>query len=185
LTQRKHHDRAVTKLAFQSRHSFAEHETFMNLDSHPALQPSGATASGGKPGVLQVRVPEPAAPAQAVLKSKNVGLLCDDPALPEALLAYRAAVDLGAHVSLVRPRFTGEQEGRAIPETARMLGRLYDVLACVALPRGLVDVLRGEAGVPVVGDLDIDAQAEAVAGTSLATEERLLQWQRALAASLG
>ncbi|MEP6503287.1 MAG: hypothetical protein ABJD97_08165 [Betaproteobacteria bacterium] len=109
-------------------------------------------------------------------------MLCDDPSLPEALLAYRAAVDLGAHVSLVRPRFGGEEEAHAIPETARMLGRLYDVLACVALPRHLVEAVRDASGVPVVGDIDIEAP-RAIADDAYAAE-RLHLWQRALAASL-
>jgi ornithine carbamoyltransferase len=97
--------------------------------------------------------------AQAALKGKNLGLLCDDPSQPEALLAYRAAVELGAHVSLVRPRFEEQGDAQAMPETARMLGRLYDGVACVAIPRAVTDQLRALSGVPVIDELDIVAPA--------------------------
>ena len=129
---------------------------------------------------------------RALLKDKNLGLLCDDPSLDDALLAYRAAVDLGARVALVRPRFTGAQEVRAIPETARMLGRLYEIIVCVALPADLVEALRRESGVPVLGDIDVEARAGSACEPSPASDDprdfhsaqRLRQWHKALAASL-
>ena len=169
----------------------------MSFQSHPASPGGIPSGTGGQPGSLDGRpsllgARATAAPARAALAGKNLGLLCDDPSLEEALLAYRAAADLGAHVSLVRPRFTGERELRAVPETAHMLGRLYDVIACVALPPELVEALRSGAGVPVVGDFDIDARLLASAGVATAvdsllvasTGERLAQWEKALAASL-
>ncbi len=128
----------------------------------------------------------------ALLKDKNLGLLCDDPSLDDALLAYRAAVDLGARVALVRPRFTGEQEVRAIPETAHMLGRLYEIIVCVALPADLVEALRRESGVPVLGDIDVESRAGSACEPPTAVDDmldfhsarRLRQWHKALAASL-
>jgi hypothetical protein len=169
----------------------------MSLQSHPASKGAGPSGAGGQSVALQGLAASNAAcragpPARTALAGKNLGLLCDDPALEEALLAYRAAADLGAHVSLVRPRFTGEQELRAVPETAHMLGRLYDVIACVALPALLVEALRSGAGVPVVSDLDIDARLRAAGteataiGPSLvaAAGERLAQWENALASSV-
>lgn len=126
-----------------------------------------------------------ASPARTVLAGKNLGLLCDDPALEEALLACRAATELGARVSLVRPRLDGERERGALPETAHVLGRLYDVIACVALPAELVAALRDAAGVPVVGDVDLDAcPPDPGATTDFAADRRRL-WALALAASLG
>jgi ornithine carbamoyltransferase len=126
--------------------------------------------------------------AQGVLKGKNLGLLCDDPSQPEALLAYRAAVELGAHVSLVRPRFEEQGEAAALAETAHMLGRLYDAVACVALPRAVTDELRALARVPVIDELDIGwsaaaSRVAAAAGTGLEAprgDERLFLWQLAL-----
>lgn len=158
--------------------------------ANPAASPSeagalhqGAPAVPGEARIERVR---------AVLKDKNLGLLCDDPSLDDALLAYRAAADLGARVALVRPRFTGEQELRAVPETAHMLGRLYDVLVCVALPADLVKALRRDSGVPVVGDIDVEpvvASAGPPPGpvddlAEIDADQRLRQWQRALADGL-
>ena len=148
----------------------------MSLQSHPAPPGTGATPADAAGGRAQ-------GPGPAALKGRNLGLLCDDPALPEALLAYRAAATLGAHVSLVRPRFGGDDEAHAVPETARMLGRLYDVIACVALPRRLVDALRDASGVPVVGDIEIDVLDPCDVDDRVG--QRLLLWQRALVASLG
>lgn len=169
----------------------------MSLQSHPASQGVGPSGAGGQSAALQGLAAPGAAcrvetPARTALAGKNLGLLCDDPSLEEALLAYRAAADLGAHVSLVRPRFTGEQELRAVPETAHMLGRLYDVIACVALPPQLVGALRRGAGVPVVSDLDIDARLRAARAQAPAIDpslvaspgERLAQWENALASSV-
>jgi hypothetical protein len=162
----------------------------MNFQSHPASRGAGLSGASGHSAWSEGGDPPRAAsgPTRAVLAGKNLGLLCDDPSLEEALLAYRAAVDLGARVALVRPRFTGEQELHAIPETAHMLGRLYDVLACVALPPEVVEALRSNAGVPVVGDFDIGAREldSGVAATSIEAcdGERLRQWETALAASL-
>jgi ornithine carbamoyltransferase len=123
-----------------------------------------------------------AAVARMALRGKEVGLLCDDPSQPEALLAYRAAIELGAHVSLVRPRFAELGGSEAIREAARMLGRLYDGVACVAIPVAAIEQLRTFAGVPVIvepaaGLMLIDAV------THLETEEdRCLSWQVALVA---
>ncbi len=164
----------------------------MRFPSHPASHGAGPSGLAGQPGAIEGHPCSngaclPGEPVRAALAGKNLGLLCDDPSLEEALLAYRAAADLGAHVSLVRPRFAGEQEFHAIPETARMLGRLYDIIACVALPPDLVEALRSGAGVPVVGDFDIDASlaaAAAKASVPPSAGERLRQWEKVLAASV-
>lgn len=128
--------------------------------------------------------------AQGALKGKNIGLLCDEPSQPEALLAYRAAVELGAHVSLVRPRFDEGGDPEAMSETARVLGRLYDAVACVAIPRSVSDQLRALRGVPVIDELDLAASAVRLAagcadGTDVAdlpTTDRHFLWQLALIA---
>ena len=167
----------------------------MSLRSHPAAHDASPSCTGvpsAGPDQAASRARPEGAAARAALAGKNLGLLCDDPSLEEALLAYRAAADLGAHVSLVRPRFTGEREVLAIPETAHMLGRLYDVIACVGLLPDLVEALRSEAGVPVVGDVDIDARLLASASVATPAQSslvaadggRLAQWHKALAASL-
>jgi len=126
--------------------------------------------------------------AQGALKGKNIGLLCDEPSQPEALLAYRAAVELGAHVSLVRPRFDERGDSQAMSGTARVLGRLYDAVACVAIPRDVSDQLRALHGVPVIDELDVTASAVRLAaghagGTDIdafPAADRHCLWQLAL-----
>lgn len=126
-----------------------------------------------------------AAVGRATLMGRKVGLLCDDPAQPEALLVCRAASELGAHVSLVRPQLEDVDEAKAA-ETARVLGRLYDALACVGLPSRLVLQLRERAGVlvldhdavsklqPAGGSLNFEVMSPSVA------DKYKVAWQKAL-----
>jgi ornithine carbamoyltransferase len=117
-------------------------------------------------------------------------LLSEDPAQPDALSVCRAAIELGAHVSLVRPQLDGADSGKAA-DTARMLGRLYDALACVALAPQLVEQLRERAGVPVLDDASVlslqglppSQPAGGFARTTM--EDHKIAWQAALLASLG
>jgi len=119
------------------------------------------------------------------LRGRNVGLLCDDPAQPEALLVCRAATELGAHVSLVRPQLENVDEMKA-GETARLLGRLYDALACVGLPSHLVLQLRERAGVLVVDDESVSLAQSRQAARTLefvghsSAEQHKVAWQNAL-----
>ena len=172
LTQRKGRDNAMTKLRSTVTAFFAVPEILMSLSSRPASPSADAAAAGDLPS-----------PARTVLAGKNLGLLCDDPALEEALLACRAASELGARVSLVRPRLDGERERDALLETAHLLGRLYDVIACVALPAELVAALRDAAGVPVVGDVDLDSCPPVPGATTDFAADRLRRWALVLAAS--
>jgi ornithine carbamoyltransferase len=124
---------------------------------------------------------------QPVLKGRKLGVLCGEPGRAEALLVRRAALELGAHVSLVHPGFDAGGDGAALIHTARTLGRLYDVVACLALPPGLVRQLRAAAGIPVLDDGCVAAAgAEADSGDVAADdEERRFLWLAVLAASLG
>jgi ornithine carbamoyltransferase len=146
---------------------------------------AAAFVDGGTPRLKAIVL---AGLAHGALKGKNIGLLCDEPSQPEALLAYRAAVELGAHVSLVRPRFEETGDPEAMSETARVLGRLYDAVACVAIPRGVSNQLRALRGVPVIDELDVAASALRMAagcagGTdvdAVLTTDRHFLWQLAL-----
>lgn len=120
-----------------------------------------------------------AAVARLALKGKEVGLLCDDPSQPEALVAYRAAIELGAHVALVRPRFAELGEPDAILEAARMLGRLYDGLACVAIPGAVVEQLRAFAGVPVIVEPAAGLPLAGALQRTAAEADRQQPWQAA------
>ncbi len=132
------------------------------------------------------------------LNGLNVGLLCDDPSLPEALMAYRAAADLGAHVSLVRPCFSEQQDEKSLHDVAHLLGRLYDLLVCVELAPEIVDMLRVVSGVPVVGDRDLGAVDPArespdpsgIGATpddvwTAAGSQRTVQWEKVLMDRMG
>jgi ornithine carbamoyltransferase len=134
--------------------------------------------------------PAPVIPAFARLSGRNVGLLCEDPARPDALSVCRAAIELGAHVSLVRPQLDGADAGKAA-DTARMLGRLYDALACVALAPQLVEQLRERAEVPVLDDASVlslqgrpQPQPEGSADRTTMDDNKIA-WQAALIGSLG
>lgn len=86
----------------------------------------------------------------ALLRGKNLGLLCEVDADADAALLRRAALDLGAHVAQIRPSLTELSTPDEVRHTARLLGRLYDALACQGLPLGLVQQLSVDAGVPVL-----------------------------------
>lgn len=123
-----------------------------------------------------------AAVVRAVLKGKEIGLLCDDPSRPEALVAYRAAIELGAHVSLVRPRFEELGETDAMREAARMLGRLYDGVACIAISSAVIDQLRALAGVPVIVEPETALNPVTAMPHVGMDTDRFLSWQSALIA---
>jgi len=116
-----------------------------------------------------------------LLKGRKLGVLCDMPPQAEAILVHRAALELGAHVSLVHPGFDESSDGAAMLHTARMLGRLYDVVACLAIAPALVRQLRAAAGIPVLDDACVRAND----ATALDADDRRFLWQAALAASLG
>ena len=123
-----------------------------------------------------------AAVARMTLSGKEVGLLCDDPSQPEALVAYRAAIELGAHVSLVRPRFAELGGSEAIREAARMLGRLYDGVACVVISGAVIEQLRAFAGVPVIIEPAAGLTLTGAVAHPETEEDRCLSWQAAFIA---
>ena len=84
------------------------------------------------------------------LRGKNLGLLCEFEVDADAALVRRAALELGAHVAHIRPSLTEMSTRDEVRHTARMLGRLYDVLVCQGLPPGLVQQIGADAGVPVL-----------------------------------
>ncbi len=84
------------------------------------------------------------------LRGKNLGLLCEFEVDADAALVRRAALELGAHVAHIRPSLTEMSNRDEVRHTARMLGRLYDVLVCQGLPLGLVQQINTDAGVPVL-----------------------------------
>ena len=105
----------------------------------------------GNARVLQ-RAADPAK-TTALLRGKNLALLCESEDGADAVLFRSAASALGAHVSHVRPRFSDLGKADEFQHTARMLGRLYDGIECQGIAPELVEVIGREAGVPVYDGL--------------------------------
>lgn len=86
------------------------------------------------------------------LRGKNIALLSEADTEGARALA-QAASEAGAQVARIRPSDAGLADPQTVPETARLLGRLYDAVACEGLPPALVHALQQETGVPVYQDL--------------------------------
>ncbi|HEV8689212.1 MAG TPA: ornithine carbamoyltransferase [Ideonella sp.] len=128
--------------------------------------------------------------AHRPLRGRNIGLLCETTADPDATLFERAATGLGAHVSHIRPSVADLAGDDAVQATARMLGRLYDAVECEGLPGALVERLRTHAGVPVFDGLGSAAEpgatlAAALDGGQVSADNRIYLIQAALLATIG
>lgn len=86
---------------------------------------------------------------QALLRGRNLALICESADDADAVAFLDAASELGAHVSHIRPSLSDLQASSVLQHTARMLGRLYEGIECQGLPADLVSRLRREAGIPV------------------------------------
>jgi ornithine carbamoyltransferase len=84
-----------------------------------------------------------------LLKGKNLGLLCESMEEADAALFLRAATELGARVSHIRPSLSDLSTPAVRRVTSEMLGRLYDGIECQGLPTPLVEQIGREAGIPV------------------------------------
>jgi ornithine carbamoyltransferase len=124
------------------------------------------------------------------LRGKNFALLSDTPSSVDALLFTRAATGLGANVAHIRPKLSELSGPREVDETARMMGRLYDGVACQGLPAALVRQIGLAAGVPVYDGLAsrrpaIAALASRLTLTASPLERRRLLVQAWLVTSVG
>jgi ornithine carbamoyltransferase len=90
---------------------------------------------------------------QRLLRGKNVALICASPDDPDALLFRRAAAELGAHVSHVRPDLPAPAGTKVFRHTAEMLGRLYQAVECEGIEADVVADLGRLAGIPVYDGL--------------------------------
>ena len=90
---------------------------------------------------------------RTLLRGRQLGLLCESDAEGDAALLRQAAVDMGAQVAHIRPSLMALGTPLEIQRTARMLGRLYDAVACEGLASALVQQLAADAGVPVLDGL--------------------------------
>lgn len=86
---------------------------------------------------------------QALLRGKNLGLLCRDDTLAEAVLFRQAAAELGAHVAHIGMSLSERSTAHEVAHTARMLGRLYDAVECQCLASAVVQQVADAAGIAV------------------------------------
>ena len=92
---------------------------------------------------------------RASLRGRKLGLMCEvdgngeNESASDAALFRRAAVELGAHVALIRPSLTELSTPQEVQHTARMLGRLYDAVECQGMAPDLVHQIGVDAGVPI------------------------------------
>ena len=94
---------------------------------------------------------------QAALRGRKFGLMCEvevnggheSASGSDAAMFFRAAIELGAHVALIRPSLTEMSTPQEVQHTARMLGRLYDAVECQGMAPDLVHQMGIDAGVPV------------------------------------
>ena len=86
---------------------------------------------------------------QRLLRGRNLALICESASDPDAVAFREAAMDLGAHVSHLRPALADLRTPSLRQHTARMLARLYQGIECQGVPHDLVDELGRDAGIPV------------------------------------
>ena len=92
----------------------------------------------------------PAAANERALRGKNLCLLsATQEDHPGTALLLQAAAGLGAHVARVRPSLSASSSADEVQHTARLLGRLYDGVACAGIPPELVRRIAADADVPV------------------------------------
>jgi len=86
---------------------------------------------------------------QALLRGKNLALMCESAASADAIRFSEAAGQLGAQVAYLRAGLADLRLDDMRRHTARMLGRLYQGIECQGLPADIVAELGREAGIPV------------------------------------
>jgi ornithine carbamoyltransferase len=87
------------------------------------------------------------------LRGKNIALLSDQSAVPNPATLQTAAAEQGAYVSRITPADPQRLQTRSWPDTARLLGRLYDAIEYRGLEPATVQALTRWSGVPVYSGL--------------------------------
>ncbi|WP_377155244.1 hypothetical protein ACFJIX_24465 [Roseateles sp. UC29_93] len=103
----------------------------------------------------------------APLQGLRMGMVCGDEGAPGAMLFQQAARELGAQVTVLDPTRVIE-DGAALEDVARLLGRLYGAIACDGLPPAVLRRLATAAVVPVV---DVQAVLAPVDGRGTEAEK--------------
>jgi len=84
-----------------------------------------------------------------LLRGRNIALMAESIEDRPGRLFCRAATELGAHVAHIRPSLSQLATPAEVRHTARILGRLYDAIACQGMSAADVRRIRSDAGVPV------------------------------------
>ena len=114
-----------------------------------------------------------AAHKRSLLRGKNLGLLCESGDSEEARRFCRAATDLGARVSHLRPDLSRSSSDSDVGDTGRMMGHLYDGIECLGLDKALVRRLGSAANVPVYDGISSSNHAVAKLADQLGTADGL------------
>lgn len=93
---------------------------------------------------------------QALLRGKNLGLLCPDGSTAPALLFRAAGMRLGAQVAHIDVGPLERSNAQELLHTARMLGRLYDAVECQGLDNRVVRQIGVLGGITVYDGLATD-----------------------------
>jgi ornithine carbamoyltransferase len=124
----------------------------------------------------------PVATTGRALRGKNLCLLLSTAHdHPGAALLLQAATGLGAHVARVPASLSESSSADEVQHTARLLGRLYDGVACAGMPPDLVRRIAAAADVPVFDGITapdhlVDRLADQLGGdtTSAHDNQRLV-----------
>lgn len=112
----------------------------------------------------------PAATTERALRGKNLCLLSATQDHPGAALLLQAATSLGAHVARVPASLSEASSADEVQHTARLLGRLYDGVACAGIPSELVQRIAADADVPVFDSIAAPGHPVALLADQLADQ---------------
>jgi ornithine carbamoyltransferase len=113
-----------------------------------------------------------------LLKAKNLAIMSDSDGSESSALFRRAATEMGARVTHVRPWLSPSSSAQQIADTARMLGRLYDAIECEDMDARVVDLLAESAGVPVFNGVALTTHPSAALADRLDADSALLDRRR-------
>lgn len=110
---------------------------------------------------------------QQTLKGKNIVLLFEKDSTRTRCAFEVGALDQGAHVTYLGP--TGSQMGKkeSIPDTARVLGRMYDGIEYRGYDQSVVEDLAKYSGVPVWNGLTTQDHPTQVLADFLTIQEHI------------
>jgi ornithine carbamoyltransferase len=115
------------------------------------------------------------------LRGRNIGLVCTAGWDTDASLLRAAGMASGAHVAMISPRSWNTSAAVSIELTARVLGRLYDIVVCQGVNPCLVQEIEAAAGIPVFDaiacwdDATLDLRLLPVRGVPALNQRLLLQ----------